>query len=196
MISLSFLCFICSCWINSSCHQHLIRNIGEWMSGQFVFWMQERNEFFQTIPEVLKPGDFSLSPNNWSLCLCLSCVSLLPEVLEPGKLFHYFHLRFFSYLSWLDVLGARELAPFANVLRSIVPIPEAWWQNQMFAVNFELKRFTYNISFLHMIGNRMYSLSGCVHTLWRMGCKLLCILEVLFWSQSLLGTLKWKYLNN
>ena len=34
------------------------------------------------------------------------------------------------------VLGARELAPFADVLRSIVPIPEAWWQNQMFAVEY------------------------------------------------------------
>ena len=40
------------------------------------------------------------------------------------------------------ILGARELGPFADVLRSIVPIPEAWWQNQMFAVNFLIKSFT------------------------------------------------------
>ena len=28
----------------------------------------------------------------------------------------------------------RELEPFGDVLRSLIPIPEAWWQNQMFAV--------------------------------------------------------------
>ena len=37
--------------------QHFIRNIGEWLSGQFVGWMQSRGDFFQTLPEFLQPGD-------------------------------------------------------------------------------------------------------------------------------------------
>jgi len=76
-------------WYEVAFLAHFIRNIGEWLSGQFVGWMQSRGDFFQTIPEFLQPV-------------------------------------------------ARELEPFGDVLRSLVPIPEAWWQNQMFADAFQL----------------------------------------------------------
>ena len=85
--------------------------MGEWFSGQFVSWMQGRDEFFQTIPEVLQSGGFYLLP--WSTLV----------------------ITYYQKVSLDCVLGARELEPFGDVLRSIVPIPETWWQNQMFAVN-------------------------------------------------------------
>ena len=36
--------------------QHFIRNMGEWLSGQFVAWMQSRDDFFETIPVALQSG--------------------------------------------------------------------------------------------------------------------------------------------
>ena len=94
--------------------------MGEWLSGQFVSWMQGRDDFFQTIPKFLQPGAF------------------YPRlgVLQSPKITFTQDSCYQRVSVSLDcVLGARELEPLGDVLRSIIPIPEAWWQNQMFAVN-------------------------------------------------------------
>ena len=51
--------YFCVYWFDLTCNwnpQHFIRNMGEWLSGQFVAWMQSRDDFFETIPVALQSG--------------------------------------------------------------------------------------------------------------------------------------------